>query len=510
LRRSQLSTKPIGMRVISHSPRWLAALGVTVAVVATATVAHAVPAYEPPPVVEAPPAAPGRAKVPPPFAHEVWVLDQSNTAGNASYGGRIHIYDGDQLRTRGASANVEVVELGDAAARLCHAKTGANPVRPHMAALTRDGRHAVIAFVVSGHTLVMDAERRAPLACFRSEVGAGGARQAHAAVLTPDERYILVANQNGKKLERIRADFATRTFEQEPTATLDLGNGLTPNGHPVETPGNPNGRPDNAPICPFVPQSGFPAYVSLRGGGMFAVDPYATPMTIVAEYDATVVARDGCGFVEAGNWVYANGGNSPGKPNGWFVYRLPIGGPATYSATKPPNTPAVELVDRDDAGPRDTHGVAVAGGGKYVWMLDRVAHVAEVYDSSTGAKLNSLNLRSRFSQQPALDIVGISPDERFLYAANRGPRPLSGAHAATGTTPGVMVLELLEGGRTGAVRAIAPITNLVNGDEFADPHGIAVRRTSSPAPRATPPVKRSIRVNPALVPAWSASIYCEI
>jgi hypothetical protein len=51
---------------------------------------------------------------------------------------------------------------------------------------------------------------------------------------------------------------------------------------------------------------------------------------------------------------------------------------------------------------------------------------------------------------------------------------------------------------------------VVNDIERADPHGIVVRRTSSPAPRAAAPVKRSIRVNPTLIPAWSASIYCEI
>jgi hypothetical protein len=496
-----------------------AAVALAAALVAGAAVpAHGLQPYEPPPVVDPPLQAPGRAKVAPPFGHEVWVLDQSDSRfdgnaaahGFASYGGRLHIYDGHELRTRGPAAEVEVVDLGGAAADLCRQQTGANPVRPHMATLTRDGEHAVLAFVVSGHTLILDAEARAPLACFRTEPGELGRRQAHAAVLTPDERHVLVANQNGKKLERIRTDFDAGVFEQEPAATLDLANGLTPNGAPRQTPGVPDVRPDNAPICPFLPSTGFPAYVSLRGGGMFTVDPYATPMRIVGEYDATAVARDGCGFAEASGWVYANGGNSPAKPNGWFVYRLPVGGPELYDATNPPNTPAVALVDRDDTGPRDTHGAAVAGGGRFVWMFDRVAHVAEVYDARTGAKVTSLNLRSGLSEQPAVDIVGIAPDERFLYAATRGPNPLSGAHAATGTDPGVMVFELLEGGRTGAVRSIAPISNLVNDRQLGDPHGVVVRRTSDPAPRATPPVSRSQRVSPAAVPAWSSALYCEI
>lgn len=506
------------MSVISSVARGSAVVAVaSTLVAATASPALAsFPVYVPPPVVEAPRQAAGRAGVPPPFAHEVWTIDQSDTRldgdatanGYASFGGRIHIADGSELRTRGAQARVEVVELGGAASDLCRQQTGANPVRPHMAAFTRDGGHAVIAFVVSGHVLVMDAERRLPLACFRTEPGEAGRRQAHAAVITPDERWILVANQNGKKLERIRADFAGGVFTQDPAATLSLYEGLTPNGAPRQTPGQATLRPDNAPICPFLPASGFPAFVSLRGGGMFTVDPYATPMRILTEYDATHVARDGCGFAQAGEWVYANGGNSPAKPNGWFVYRLPAAADA-YAPTNPPNTPAPELVDREEAGPRDTHGAAVVGD-RYVWMFDRVAHVAEVYDASSGAKVSSLNLRSPFSQQPAADIVGLSPDQRFLYAATRGPRPLSGAHAATGTTPGVLVLELLEGGRTGAVRGIVPVSNLVNGVELADPHGIVVRRTSNPAPRATAPVVRSQRVAASAVPGWSAAQYCEI
>ena len=76
---------------------------------------------------------------------------------------------------------------------------------------------------------------------------------------------MLVANQNGKKLERILTDYRNGIFTQQPEATLDLANCTTPNGHPCQ---DPVLRPDNAPICPFVPVTGFPAYTSLRGGGM--------------------------------------------------------------------------------------------------------------------------------------------------------------------------------------------------------------------------------------------------
>lgn len=410
--------------------------------------------------------------------HEVWLVDQSNTAvdAGAGYGGRIHIYDGVELRDDASSAASEVVELGGATAALCRTATGANPVRPHMLYFTSDQTHAVLSFVASGHVVVLDALDRQPLACFRTEVGAGSARQAHAAVPTPDDRFILVANQNGKKFERIRTDYATGTFVQEPAATLDLTAGTTPSGAPRQTPSDPSVRPDNAPICPFVPSTGYPAFVSLRGGGLFAVDHGATPMRIVAEYTATQVARDGCGFTEVDGWVYGNGGSNPGNLAGWFVYRLPAGGPETYAATNPPGTPTVEVVDRDASGPRDAHGV-VAVRDRYVWAFDRAAHVVQVYRADSAATVATVNLRTEGSQAPAPDIVAASPDGWAVYAATRGPNPLTGTHAAVGDAPGVMVLEIQRDGRLAAVRGHAAVTNVVAGVERADPHGIAVRRT---------------------------------
>lgn len=438
-------------------------------------------AYVPPPVTE-----PGRAsgaftQVTRPEAHEVWLVDQSDTRrdgdaaanGFASYGGSIHVYDGGALRADAGAATAEVVDLGGATAELCRASTGANPVRPHMLYFTSDHSHAVLAFVASGHTVVYDAADREPLACFRSEASPTG-RQAHASVPTPDDRYILVANQNGKRLERIRTDYEAGVFTAEPAATLDLAAGTTPNGVPLQTPGDPLVRPDNAPICPFVPSSGFPAYISLRGGGMLAVDPYSTPLQVVAEYPATEVARDGCGFTEAKGWVYGNGGSNPGNLSGWFHYRLPVGDRDTYSADNPPSTPAVQLVDRDTSGPRDAHGV-VTVKDKYVWAFDRAAHVLQVYRADSGADVTTVNLRSPWAQSPAPDIVAAAPDGAAVYAATRGPNPLSGSHAATGDAPGVMVLEVRQDGRSAAVRGLARVTNPVAGVERADPHGIAVR-----------------------------------
>ena len=104
--------------------------------------------------------------------------------------------------------------------------------------------HAVLSFVASGHVVIFDAQRRKPLNCFETTVGSTGTRQAHAAYPAPDGSYILVANQNGKRLERIDTNFRTNTFVHNPAATLDLMTCTTPSGQPCDTPtcGRSTGR----------------------------------------------------------------------------------------------------------------------------------------------------------------------------------------------------------------------------------------------------------------------------
>lgn len=432
--------------------------------------------YVPPPYVAPRPMAPGQGSVAPGHAHEVWLVDQSNSPGLGG-GGAIYIYDPEQLRGHAAAAVPEKIDLGGFTSALCLAETGVRPVRPHMITFSPGAEsHAILSFVASGHVVFFDAATRQPLRCLRTEVGAGGARQAHAIWPTPDGRHVLVSNQNGKKFERIRTDYAAGTFVQEPAATLDLAGCTTPNGQACQAPGV---RPDNAPICPFVPSSGRIAFVSLRGGGMLVVDATTTPMSIVAEYDAATIPRDGCGFVESAGWVYGNGGGgNAANLDGWFIYRVRAE-QALYSATNAPNQPPREVIDRDGREFRDAHGVARTRNDKYVWFFDRNANVVEIYRSDSGHKVGTVNIAAPgISLDPTPDLVGEAPDGRFMYVSLRGPSPLSGdPHASTGSTPGLLVLEVLQDGRALAVRGLTRITNVdAAGVERADGHGIRVRR----------------------------------
>jgi hypothetical protein len=49
---------------------------------------------------------------------------------------------------------------------------------------------------------------------------------------------------------------------------------------------------------------------------------------------------------------------------------------------------------------------------------------------------------------------------------------------AVGSTPGVGILRVTRGGRSGSLQAVAPISHVVGGIETADPHGLAVRDRS--------------------------------
>ncbi len=408
---------------------------------------------------------------------EVWLVDQSNSLGK-TYGGTIHIYEGSDLNGNDApsATPTDVLDLGGATAARCLTQTGANPVRPHMLFFNAAHSHAVLSFVASGHVVIFEAATRTPVACVRTLLGAGGQRQAHAATPTADDSYILVANQNGKRVDRITTDYATNTFVLD--ATLDLANGMTPNGVLREF----AGRPDNAPILVVPDATSTLAFVTLRGGGLFVVDP--TTMEILAEYDRTTVHASGFGGIEANGHMYINSGagDEHTNPSEFDVYRFPLAG---YAAANLPNTPAPVVVYSDDTVPpaheRDAHGVVATKDNRYVWMFDRGLRVAEVFDTlsrrARKSHVNTIALAHPLSDRPTPDLADISPCGNWIFVSLRGPNPLSGSpHAATGSTPGLGVIQVNQGGKGGVLKSVVRISNIdTAGVDRADAHGIRVR-----------------------------------
>jgi DNA-binding beta-propeller fold protein YncE len=406
-------------------------------------------------------------------AYEVWAIDQSNSFGK-TYGGTLYIYDGAELeRDKGiASAVPQKIDLGDAAATLCMLKTGANPVRPHMLAINARQSHAIVSFVASGHVLILNAHTRTPVDCIRTSVGAGGARQVHFAIPSPDETYIAVANQNGKLFERIDTDYANNLFFLNTAAGIDLANCTTPNGVPCQAAGI---RPDNAPICPIIESTSRYTFVTLRGGGLFVVDAKQTPMQIVAEYDDHTVHPNGCLGAQVGDKMYVDsGGGTAAHLFGADIYAFPVTG---FSPSNPPNIPLPRVVLSDPTAEADAHGATLTKHQKYLWVADRGRNFVWVIDTATDNLVNIVPLAGALSGDPTPDLLATSPNGSHVFMTLRGPNPLTAdPHVSTGTTPGVGVIKVLESGRNGSFEGLAPASNIdAGGVERADIHALSIR-----------------------------------
>jgi DNA-binding beta-propeller fold protein YncE len=401
--------------------------------------------------------------------YEAWILDQSDTTTDG--GGTLYIYQGDALEGENpAGAVPEVIDLGGAARDWCLAESGTTPRRPHMLFFNKEHTHAIISFVATGHVLFIDAASRLPVGCL--DVG----EQAHAAIPSPDDQYLIVANQNGKLLQRIRTDYETNTFTLENDATLNLATCTTPNGLPCQ---DAVLRPDNAPICPDFDEEGRFVFTTLRGGGMFVVDSTATPMAIVGEYDRATIHGNGCGGIHLDGKMYINaGGGTAANPLESDLYSFPLS--AFSSTPNLPNTPAPTVIfSHDDRGFVDSHGLVLTKHDRYLWVADRAANRLVVVERESNTVINEIDLVGAVSPDPTPDLLEISPNGTRVFMALRGPNPLTanvaGVNNAVGSTPGLGIVKVKGGGKNGTLKAVVPITHVVAGVERADPHGLAIR-----------------------------------
>jgi DNA-binding beta-propeller fold protein YncE len=358
--------------------------------------------------------------------YELWVVDQAD----ANRGGaRLLVYP------NGSAGGRQTIDL-DATSR----GVGDGPgTRPHLLLFNNRGQsHALLAWVASGHvTFIRSADRRTVASI---DVG----EQAHGALAAPDDSFVLVANQNGKKLARIRSDFAREQFSWERNADFDL--------RAIED----AAHPDNAPICPIVFADNRKAYVTVRGGGLYVMDVASTPMRVLRQYPKEQVAAAGCGGVLVGNKMYVNSGT------------------ATFGALYVFDTRTDELtrtIDTTRYG-TDAHGMVVVG--RYLWMANRgEGDNMVVIDTQTDEVVGTF---AGFGIGP--DLMDLSPAGDRVFMTLRGPNNLTGGAPAKGETPGFAALSVLDGGRSGARAAFVPI-GAQTPDSPADPHALAVRRALS-------------------------------
>lgn len=289
--------------------------------------------------------------------------------------------------------------------------------------------------------------------------------------------------------------------------TADLGN-LTPLGKCKENgcanagDGGGGGRPLNYPVCPISVSSGR-LYVTLARGGLFVVDSTKTPMKIVGEYGNQVVNGAGCGGVQVNSIIFLNSGvsyanlkesmfavmsfddddfkeevNNENSPSPNLLYRDANDSPfigycknggSSCTQQEDPSGQVPGLTTR-----RDAHGLIVTKDGKFLHVSDRVQNTMEVFEVKTqtwvgkydytagdacGAKAVSDLDQSFPKNDPATDLMSLTPDGKYFVAGLRGPQPVTFPFSGQGSCPGVGLIEVLDGGKTGKLVDVIRTTN---------------------------------------------------
>ncbi len=328
----------------------------------------------------------------PPFVdgYEIWASDQSNSAPNVSglgiLGGYVWIWDSEDVERQlaggpdaqplgcapgKAPGNVgpcDVLDLFPADLEEMGAdgqptglRRGDLPAFGRLHGMLPDPQNRYMNVNLfapnGGYVGILDTRTKAAVALFRV-TGSNAGRSVHMSYWTDDGSALLIANLNGKLLERIDVErnptgkIVDATFNR--SATLSVGKGtsitssatafrglnargealigsvsgsyddadlgdLTPSGNCKENgcttgpDGAAGGRPNNLIICPLSTANDN-VYVTLAAGGLLVADAKATPMAIIGEYGNQVVNGAGCGGALVHDEIWINAGVSASPP----------------------------------------------------------------------------------------------------------------------------------------------------------------------------------------------------
>ncbi len=479
-------------------------------------------------------------------AYEVWLSDQANTIGigpdttTGTHGGMIRIYDSADLELPNPINNPFLLDVSKDLFPDASQKTDAPVSRIHGILPSPDHRYMALNFVASGHLGIVDGETKKAVCLFRTTETTTG-RQNHMSFWTPSGNQLILANQNGRILERVdvkrNSQGAVTDFIFNAAASLDFVGGsmrirqqpksvnmnpggaincgingvvaddqstLTPNLQPKQ---NPFIRPMNTVICPIPSSTGKHVFASLGGGGMFVVDVLATPMAIVAEYDKTIVRAAGCGGMESNQYMHISTGTSGQNISEFTVYRFGVDYPS-WPQSNLPNTPAPLAVWADPkngliAGQqippgshRDAHGMALVGDELH--QFDRIQNVVEIFKMEppwdqlaphdtydlTASGVCGSTLGATTTNDPTPDLGDAAPNGQSIYMALRGPFPLTISHAAAGSCPGLGIIRRDPLSQNWTLAAALPTTlmDYTRTKNLSDPHAVIVRFNTVPGP----------------------------
>jgi len=245
----------------------------------------------------------------------------------------------------------------------------------------------------NGFVGIMDGATKEAVALFRV-TGTTAGQRVHMSFWNSDGSALLIANLNGKVLERIDitrdADGTITGAAFNQAAGLGVGKGLsvtanakvylgnnaqgnpmigsvigdyadadlgdlTPAGKCREngcdgTDGDMGGRANNVIICPIVSDNDN-AYVTFGGGGLLVADTTTTPMTITGEYGQQVINGAGCGGVQVDDSMWLNAGVSaseaPGAGNVQSTFTIYTLDDSAFSSVQGENMPLPTTVYKD-------------------------------------------------------------------------------------------------------------------------------------------------------------------
>lgn len=383
---------------------------------------------------------------------EIWAVDQADASNG---GNKLYIYNGNAITANDSVPEVVDLEVGARG-------VGDGPgVRPHLFVFNQNHSHAILASVASGHVTFIRAADRKVVGSI--DVGV----QAHAAMPSSDGTYVVVANQNGKRIQRIWTDYANDIYTLDQNADIDLA-ALEDAEHP-----------DNAPICPLVYGVGTnKTYISVRGGGLYIIDTSTTPMQVVRQYGKSQIAESGCGGLALGNKLYLNSGT----PRTSDLYVL--------------DTRTDEIVKHIPLTPYggDAHGMVLVNGGRYLWANHRVSGNVTVIDTATDQVVSVFDIGAGYGLRPngpgaspdLMDAVpgpGLpvpcspssapmckAPGGEIVIVSMRGTVALTGGHTAIGDRTGIEVLRVTNNGLRGERVKFIPL-----GTDQSDIHGVGIR-----------------------------------
>ena len=427
---------------------------------------------------------------------EVWAIDQSDT-DPVNGGGTLYIYDENGLAS-GSNALVKKIDLA------VLATDAGVPIgkRPHIIGFNTGGDHAVIPFVGTGSMFWMNTETREITGHI------GGLGQLHMVGPSPDRTQASAVSIAQEQLHLITTDYDNEVYTVVSTTALNqvkdansqkLLKLLYPDGVA-------DGNTQAKPICSnYTPDSAH-LFVTFAGGGLaiFNVEDPANP-TLQEVYSDAEVPGTGCGLIQhpeslaqAGGGpaeesrMYTNSGsNAVGDPENVYVWNMATVGNGikddlikTIPLATPtsPDGAAIVLADigcENAPGNGDAHGPAFVGKrGRYLWVAMRLDNTINVIDTETDTLVNTFCLEREdlFGEghDPAADVIDPDLQANTVFAALRGFFPLTaiGGFPNENRTPGVGVIDVQDGGFSGILTRVERISNVVNGIDIADTHGL--------------------------------------